>query len=432
VTTPEGPRLRLSVDDEGSVVLGDAAPPGPLTASLLVDGGVLTVDLLDPTATPAVIVGDVRAGRRWIDDMLGDQVGQAIQAAVDGDEPAAQVTATPTAAWTHAAELAVARWVRRRHPGTRATPIPDLALLDLQIGHLTFLADTVVGDDAQDRAAALIEGHLDRLAGEVESGLDHPPTDPTEDRVQRILQDVLVTAVQIVDTDPYMHTRLDDLLDALRLRELVERDFADQVIKTLTAAPAPVLVMAPTTGSLDWEQLPPWVFRTDEGTVTWDVENGTVTVEVTGVLDPTAVRGLRVRLYTPGRLVPVAVADLTVEGTVAYAELPLPPTAPRRGLIVDVYDPSLARPVRLGTAARYAAAERQAIRVVAGLRAGALSPDLAAQAIDQTVSDLARLPEWSGTGRDIDLARRLRRFGDHVAVDPTPPWPATAAELRLR
>ena len=440
MTTPEGQRLRLSTDDEGLVVLGDAAPPGPLTASLLVDGGVLTVDMLDPTATPAVIVADVHAARLWLDDTLGATVGQAIQtaaAAGDGDEPAKQVTVAPTAAWMNAAQLAVARWVRRRHPGSRATPIPDLALLDLQIGHLTFLADPVVGDDAQDKAAALIEPHLDRLAQEVEAGLAHPPVDPAEDQVQRILQDILNTAVQVVDTDREMRTRLNNLVDALELREIVERDFADQVAEALAASP--VLVHdAPDASSLDWEQLPPWVFRTEEGTVnvTWDVQKGTVTVEVAGLLNPAAVPGLRVRLYTPGRLVPVAVADLKVDGSgdtaVAYAELQLSSTVPRRSLIADVYDPSLARPVQLGTAARYATCERQAVRVVAALRTGALSSDLAAQIIDRTVNALEGLPEWSGTGRDDDLARRLRRLGDHVAVDPTLRLPATAAELRMR
>lgn len=430
MTTPEGQDLRLSVDEEGLVLLGDPAPPGPLTASLLVDGGVLTVDMLDPTGTPAVIVADVQAGRRWLDDALGAQVGRQVQAAARGDAPTT-VTTTPAAVWTHAAELAIARWVLRWHPGTRATPVPDRALLDLQIGHLTFLADTVVGDE-YDLAVALIEPHLDRLAREVESGLTHPPADSAEDRVQRLLREVLDTALHLVDTDPGMHARLIGLVDALELREIVEQDFADRVVE---ASKIPI-VNAKDFGSLDWEQLPPRVFRTDEGTVTWEVNNGAVTVEVTGVLDPAAVRGLRVRLYTPGRLVPVAVADLSVEGTgdtaVAYAELPLPPTTPRRGLLVDVYDPSLARPVRLGTAARYAAAERQAVRVVAGLRTGGLSPDLAAQAVDRTANALEHLPEWSGTGRDVDLARRLRRFGEHVAVDPTPPWPATAAELRLR
>jgi hypothetical protein len=410
------------VDTVGRARLGHHPGPAPRSAPLYVAGGLVVVDPFAPDLPPYAEVDAAEGEGAWLPLAYGEDAARALRAArraaagapVAAGDPAARVLARDTAPWrpgphhTPLARLAVLAWLARWAP-VRLDP----ALLDIEAGALLAALPDVV-EDAEDTARVLLVRRAGDLAAIAASVLDRGVL-PGERWVAALLRDALAATTALAEDLP-LAPRLRDLADraSLEAGEAGAPDAMDAGLRRLIErVPAFEGAAPPRPGGwraadVDWARVPPGAVASREGAVRWRLSGGGTDGGIEVGVDAAGHRAagpLAFRVYAPARPLPVAVGALEPgaagwHGTARLRE----PVDPDR-LHVDVYHPAWAGPVRSGTAAALAAAERQAVRDLVVLRTHLARNDR---------RELVRWAEIVG----MDTAARLGRIEEEQGADP--------------
>lgn len=233
-------------------------PTGPFhvcVATLELRGGRVLVDVRDPTTLPAVVVTDAALARSWLDD--------------DGGRPtvAGPVLATIV-------QLVVARWLLRWWPARRPRlPEVDVAVLELELGGLTWLLSPHLADPDPAVIGDLVGPHLTALAAWVTTVRTHAVGDRGEVAGEALLRSLRAAVVEV---DPALpgYGACADLLatvdrDDADRRRLASRDDAwtrwpdqprrEPVTTRLRVAGAVPKAAQQEPFTVDWRQVPPRV-----------------------------------------------------------------------------------------------------------------------------------------------------------------------------
>ncbi|MFJ4717380.1 hypothetical protein [Streptomyces sp. NPDC088785] len=457
--------LPVLVDQVGRARIGDPPGPAPRSAPLYVQGGLVLVDPFAPDLAPYAEVDAGEGEGAWLSLAYGEDVARGVRAARREAARAPSATQDPggpgvvrrRALWrpgplhTPLARLAVLTWL------TRWAPFPlSPALVDIEAGTLLAALGDVV-EDAEDTARTLLTRRADELAAIAADVLDRGVL-PGERWVAGVLHDALVSTVHLAE----------DLPLAPRLRALGDRaglaagdggapDAMDSALRRLIEhVPAYEGGVERATNwhtaDVDWAQVPPHVVAGHEGAVRWRRHGDGIEVGVDAA-DPSAAGAgeerLAFRVYAPAHPLPVAIGTLKPGAASWHGSARFREPVDTDRLHVDVYHPAWAGPVRSGSGAARAAAERQAARDLLVLRTHLAREDrrqLVRWAEIVGADGAARLTRVEGELGADPLAARLRGLagaalacGEGTAPDPalprltSPEWKPTLAEWsRLR
>ncbi|MFJ9631399.1 hypothetical protein ACIRU8_27160 [Streptomyces sp. NPDC101175] len=373
------------MDTVGTVRIGTEPDTAPYSAPLPVTGGLLVFDPFAPDTTPYLEL-DGHDPQHWMLPLiLGEAVTEAVAAAsaeagralVAPEDNADHVVARRTAPWNPgtghepSARLATLLWLSRWSPTAL-----DGELLDIEAGALLGSLTEVV-DGAEDLARARLARSAPRLVHLAATVLSERPM-PGEVWIAELLTDALEHAEDLLVDHP-LHSRILELADHARRRDTRPRHLQEELDAELRRLLQPSLAIQGHThhqgwhtADADWTQVPPGILDSAEGTVQWQVTDGTLTVKVKGGPSASPDAPLAFRAYAPENPLPVALGRLTARpirnGLSWEGRAPLSRIPSADELTVDVYHPHYVGPPRLGAAASRARTERQAVRYLTQLR----------------------------------------------------------------
>jgi hypothetical protein len=425
--THQHPRVPVSIDRIGTVHIGTAHGSAPWAASLVVAGGLLSVDPFAPDQPPhaeiEAVVDEDDLG--WVAPVYGWDVAEVVLAARSAapptEEPRPRLVATsewaPGDLHVPAARLAITRWL------ASWAPIPyDEVLLDAEIGHLSLICADLLAE-GEEAARRTFDGILDPLTGLAERMLrnDVPVVDTT---AAPEVREIFRSASAVLDPAEPAAARLRQALSRVDERLVGEGDRA-QLKRVGIRDPDAHQTDAYTVGAwrkatVDLLQVPAQSVREVEHNVFWRVVGATVEAEVLTGPRAAGTSELWARVHEPGTPFPVAIGPLKVSASGVWAgHLALHGNGARNHLTIDVFHPRFHRQPRLGQAADLARLEREAVRTLAELRLDLLRDQrrrvqLAAGRLQDLVDELV------APGHDEPLAPRLAALADGIRTRGTP------------
>ncbi|WP_367129210.1 hypothetical protein [Saccharothrix sp. HUAS TT1] len=443
--THQQPSVPVSVDRIGTVHIGTPHGSAPWAASLVVAGGLLSVDPFAPDQPPhaeiEAVVDEDDLG--WVAPVYGWDIAEAVltarSAASSIEDPRPRLVATPDWEPGHlhvpASRLAITRWLAAWAP----TPY-DEVLLDAEIGHLSLICADLLAE-GEDAARRTFDGILEPLTGLVERMLrDDAPVVHTTAASE--VREIFRSASAVLDPVEPEAARLRQALSRVNERLIGEGDRA-HLNKLEIRGSNPHQADAHEGGewrkaTVDLLQVPAQSVREVEHNVFWRVVGTTIEAEV--LTGPRAARTseLWARVYEPDTPFPVAIGPLRLLASGVWAgRLPLHGNGARDRLTIDVFHPEFRRRPRLGPAADLARLERKAVRTLTELRLDLFRGQrshvqLAAGRLQDLVDELVA-PE-----HDEPLALRLTALAEGIrsrsAPQPDlpdvehPAWAPTLAE----
>jgi hypothetical protein len=423
----------MSVAD-GRVRIGTPFGSGPRTAVLPVYAGLVEVNPLRPHGVPHTELHFYDADERfgWLADVYGWTVARTI-ADMDGGDLEIVLPWEP--GWLHPilARLAVARWLTVWGPAPGSRRALDHRLLDAEIGHLAMRCADVLhhAEDTAVHHLARAKSLLDRL---IEPALAEQAAATAAEAAARAVRLWAGTAMDLLGADAPTIPGGPSALRARRADDMAAED-----------APLPVesaklqLVMAPRLGpfvsTVDRLQVLPNLVDESLDAVSWEfVDNGAdrwVRVSVGGSpAEDIQKNAPSVRIYAPGRPLPVAVEQMRLDGPSWQAELRVPGIMTTEW-VVDVFSPELGRAARLGHEAERAKLERETAKLVSDLRFAAYQEPFRLRALAGTSRNLAA--EFATLAGPVDPLTHTLSVVAEEAEDGSlladSAWRLTVAEL---
>ncbi|PSL52308.1 hypothetical protein B0I31_114135 [Saccharothrix carnea] len=419
--THQHPGVPVSIDRIGTIHVGAAHGSAPWAASLVVAGGLLSVDPFAPDQPPhaeiEAAVDEDDLG--WVAPVYGWDVAEAVltarSAAPWTEDPRPRLVAT--AKWTPGdlhvptARLAITRWLAAWAPAPY-----DEVLLDAEIGHLSLICADLSAE-GEEAARRTFDGILEPLTGLVKRMLrdDVPVVDTI---AAPAVREIFRSASAVLDPAEPEAAPLRQALSRIDER-LVGEDGRAQLTRVGIQAPDPH--QADTYAVDEWRkatvdllQVPAQSVREVEHNVLWRVVGSTVEAEVLTGSRAARTGELWARVYEFGTPFPVAIGPLELSASGVWAgRLPLRGNDPREHLTIDVFHPRFRRRPRLGPAAGLARLEREAVRTLTELRLDLLRDrrrhvQLAAGRLQDLVDELVT------QGHDDPPAPRLTALAEGI------------------
>ena len=417
----------ITISRDGDLVLGPVSAECAGVGRVAMDGAILVIDPAEPSLVGSLTIFDETLVASTLDSVLWHRDPGIDPSIVLLPAPGQDDDCRPSPALTRLLRLGELGWLESWSPDAL-----DPVLLDLEIGRAAAEADLAVDGEeiAHERLTARISELLtlaERIRG--------PETLPTHPAVRKLVRDALRLSYEsMTPTDAWF----DDIEHEHELAAMVTAagegpldwddrrllpDISTVLLETRALARAE---HADATGhdrnrttlsghsSVDWRQVPRGLLDTAESTIAWDldVRAGSIEVSVKAANRPpsraTIGQGqLAFRVLAPdGSLLGLGPLTLVAaEGALVGRSR----VAETTQLEVDVFDPRLIQPPRVGPAAAVAAAERWSARAISLLRI-AVGAGLA-DSLDRSIELLqyaGRMTELATSRAPADERQQLR------------------------
>lgn len=279
-------KVSVTIDIAGVLSIQDdtfVPAVGITRQTLPVAGGALEIDVHAPQHGIRAVIDDDIAAAWWVPFVFGEESADALGALAVLDDAERPQTHTVPATITPEVDLAdvvprllVGFWFRRWWPAGVVDAALLEWLLDAELGALAAEAEVLFG--GPDIAKALLSGHLEVLAADVERALSHGVDGLTPERVS-VIQRAALAASDVADDAAPGFDSVQDAADGLHAAAGIHGAVADTADGSVVLAD-----LAADTGTpLDWTTVHPRQLSASAGALriaAYDTADG-VSIEIT-------------------------------------------------------------------------------------------------------------------------------------------------------